>query len=303
MSTEENQDETSSFVAVSTDVPQPVVESQEEPAAEEPASSEAPATDDKTLGDDKPEDTPAGTDAAAKTEKAEKQDRVQKRIDKVIKEREGEKRKNEALQRRVDELEAKKASPEKSESKEPVQENFESYDDYLDALDVYEQNVDAEESKPKGDESKAEVKDNSDEQPTDLSDSQKTAMAIIRETVEAAEKPDDFEDVALNPEVPITGDMLEALAECEDPAKVMYHLGQNKDLAADIAGKSQAAQMRAIANLDMTVDVKPAKPTKLTNAPDPIAPVKGSDSQQKHVNDMSFSEYEAHMNKLERGAS
>ena len=87
--------------------------------------------------------------------------------------------------------------------------------------------------------------------------------------------------------------MLEALSECDDPAKVMYHLGQNKDLAAQIAGKTPAQQMREIAKLDLTITSKPKKPTKITNAPDAITPVSGTDSQKKAESEMSFAEFEA----------
>ena len=110
-----------------------------------------------------------------------------------------------------------------------------------------------------------------------MTDSQKTALAVISEQVENSDTPDDFEAVALSPDLPITGEMLEALAECDNPTKVMYHLGKNSDLAAGIAAKTSAQQMREIAKLDMTIGSKPPKPIKTTEAPDPISPVKGSD--------------------------
>ena len=210
-------------------------------------------------------------------------------FDQVVREREQERREKEALQRRIKELEGK-------QDKEPVESDFETYDDYLDALDAYDKQQ-GEESKP---EQKADKADTQDEPQSELSDNQKTAMAVIKEAVDSADKPEDFEAVALNPEIPITGDMLEALAECDDPIKVMYHLGKNKDLAADIAAGSPAQQARAIAKLDLTVDSKPPKPTKTTQAPDPITPVGGSDAQQKDISEMSQAEYEAWANKRER---
>ncbi len=299
MSVENNQDETAGFVTTSSDMPEFQTEPQEEQQQEGQANSEAPATE----GEEKPapksegeesegkaqDDSGNDSDTAAPDE-GKKPNRVQKRIDKVVREREDERRKNEALEKRIAELEGK--GSDKSE-KEPVEDDFETYDQYLDALDAYD-------NKPTKDQDKPEPKQEEQEAAPSLTDSQKTAMAVIKETVESATKPDDFEAVALNPEVPITGDMLEALAECEDPAKVMYHLGQNKDLATDIASGSPAQQMRAIAKLDLTVTSKPPKPTKTTNAPDPISPVGGSDAQEKAPAEMSFAEYEAHMNKKER---
>lgn len=304
MTEEVKQDETAGFVVTSSDTPEASPAPQEAQQQEEQANSEAADTEGKepeakaegkeTEG--KEQDNP-GTDTAADHDKGKKPNRVQKRIDQVVREREDERRKNEALQREIDEL--KKGKQQKSEAKqdkEPVESDFETYDDYLDALDAYDKQQ-GEESKP---EQKADKADTQDEPQSELNDNQKTAMAVIKEAVDSADKPEDFESVALNPEVPITGEMLEALAECEDPTKVMYHLGQNKDLAADIAAGSPAQQARAIAKLDLTVDSKPPKPTKTTQAPDPISPVGGSDAQQKDVSEMSFAEYEEAMNKKER---
>lgn len=299
MSVENNQDETQGFVTTSSDMPEVQTEPQEEQQQEEQANSEA----DATVGDEEQdpkgeaeepkaeERDDSGKDTAADHDKGKKPNRVQKRIDQVVREREQERREKEALQRRIDELESGKQS-DKSE-KEPVEDDFETYDEYLDALDAYDN------KQPKAEEKKTEPKQDEQEQASELTDSQKTAMAVIKESVDSADKPEDFEAVALNPEVPVTGEMLEALAECEDPAKVMYHLGQNKDLATDIASGSPAQQMRAIAKLDLTVTSKPPKPTKTTNAPDPINPVGGSDAQEKAPSEMTFAEYEAHMNKKE----
>jgi hypothetical protein len=292
MSVEDNQDETVGFVTTSSDMPEVQTEPQEEQQQEEQANSEADATVGDEEQDPKGEaeepkaekQDDSGKDTAADHDKGKKSNRVQKRIDQVVREREQERREKEALQRRIDELENGKQS-----SKEPVEDDFATYDEYLDALDAYD-----------NEQSKAEPKQDKQEQSSELTDSQKTAMAVIQESVASADKPEDFEAVALNPEVPVTGEMLEALAECEDPAKVMYHLGQNIDLAADIASGSPAQQMRAIAKLDLTVTSKPPKPTKTTNAPDPISPVGGSDAQEKAPAEMSFAEYEAHMNKKER---
>lgn len=292
MSVENNQDETVGFVTTSSDMPEVQTEPQEEQQQEEQANSEADATVGDEEQDPKGEaeepkaekQDDSGKDTAADHDKGKKSNRVQKRIDQVVREREQERREKEALQRRIDELENGKQS-----SKEPVEDDFATYDEYLDALDAYD-----------NEQSKAEPKQDKQEQSSELTDSQKTAMAVIQESVASADKPEDFEAVALNPEVPVTGEMLEALAECEDPAKVMYHLGQNIDLAADIASGSPAQQMRAIAKLDLTVTSKPPKPTKTTNAPDPISPVGGSDAQEKAPAEMSFAEYEAHMNKKER---
>jgi len=305
MSTTDNQDETAGFVTSSSDMPEVQPEPQEEHQHEGQAKPDTGATegeggqaDGEAEQAEKQDDTGNDSDAAAQ-DKGKKPNRVQKRIDQVVREREEARREKEALEKRLADLE--KAQSEKSSVKdeEPKESDFDTYDEYLDALDAYD-NRDQSDDK-ESDKAKEDKPDKDEEsQAEELTDSQKTAMAVIRESVEAAEKPQDFESVARNPEVPITGEMLEALAECDDPAKIMYHLGQNKDLASEIASGSAAQQMRGIAKLDLTVTSKPPKPAKITNAPDPISPVAGSDAQQKSPAEMSQAEYEAWANKQER---
>jgi len=281
-----NQDETSGFVVESSDMPEVEAAPQEE-AEEEQASSEEVESE----GDDNPseggEDDSTGKDAPAEDVKQEKSNGFQKRINKEVRKREDLKRENESQARRIKELEGDKSV---SEVKEPVEADFDTYDEYLDALDKYDST--AETKEPAKDSENYKQKDTVVD--NTLTDNQKTAMEVIRETIGSAEnKPSDFEAIALNPEVPITGEMLEALAECDDPAKVMYHLGKNKDAAESIANKSPAQQMREIAKLDLTVKVSPPKPVKTTNAPDPISPVNGSEQQTKSDSEMSFTEFEA----------
>lgn len=295
MTVEKDQDESSDFVCESEDAqdvesPAQEVEANEEQASSETDNTEADDSEDTSSeSTEKEESDLPGTDTAAEDDKSKKPNRVQKRIDEVVRQREEEKRKNESLEARIKELEGKKQNDNKGSDKEPVEDDFETYDQYLDALDKFDKQSD----QPSDNKSAPDKKEDNSKDKDELTSSQKTALAMTQERVASADKPDDFDSVALNPELPITGDMLEALAECDDPAKVMYHLGQNKDLAADIAVKSSVQQMRAIAKLDLTITSKPNKPTKITNAPDAITPVSGTDSQKKAPSEMSFAEFEA----------
>jgi hypothetical protein len=298
------QDETSGFETSVNDYPvEAETEAQEidqgETQIDDSRGAEEEAENEGKKADNSGENATAEDDKAEQEEaeepKPKKQNRVQKRIDDVVREREEAKRRAEAAEKRLAELEDKKTDGKSDQASEPVESDYETYDDYLNAVDEFDQQ---QESKAKEEPEKSD-KPNSDE----LTDAQRTAMALIKEKVDQdAEKYSDFADVALNPEVPITGEMLEALAECDDPTKVMYHLGQNKDLAAQIAEKSPAQQMREIAKLDLTAVVKPPKPTKTTQASDPISPVGGSSTQEKAMEDMSFSEYEAAMNAKEKNS-
>ena len=270
--TDEN-DEISSFVTTNSDIP----------TAELPEQ-----TDEHTDGDAEQtvqvdDATPSDTDATAETAEPKAKGKFQKRIDEVVRDREDEKRKSEALQRQLDELKS-----EQSTDKEPLESDFGTYDEYLDALDQF----DTKQESDKPDKAKTDT-----DAQADITDSQKTAIALLREKISgASERFKDFDAVALDKEVPVTPVMAEALAECTDPAKVLYHLGNNKDFTAKLANQSPAKQAMAIAKLDR----QSIKPVNNTNAPDPISPVHGSDSQQKPVQDMSFAEYEAHQNQREK---
>lgn len=303
--TDEVQDETAGFETTTSDMPEVAEAPQPEAGSSQEASETKSDGEAAKEGEEEKEPGESATAEDGKNEgeesdsKPDKSNRVQKRIDKVVRQREEANRRAEAAEKRAKELEAKmdKGSDSEQQAKEPVESDFETYDEYLDALEKFDQ-ADASENKAKPE---AKKDDSSEDDSSGLTDEQRTAMAVIKEKLDQdAEKYPDFKEVALNPEVPVTPDMLEALAECDDPSKVLYHLGKNKDLATEIAGKSKAQQMREIAKLDIAADIKPPKPTKTTKAADPIEPVGGSSAQEKPVSDMSFSEYEDKMNKQER---
>lgn len=287
--------ETDNFVVVNSDAPvvpddegkqvEGSIANESEGTSEHDSTDESGAEEQDTTG----EDTASEQDEGKQAEKPKS--RAQKRIDKITRQREEAKREAERLQRQVDELTKGKQG---NSGEAPNESDYDTYDEYLTALDEYDSSSDqqADDNYSKADEQI--------DQDT-LTDSQKTAQGILREKIgEGIDKYENFEDVALSEDVAITGEMVEALADCDDPLKVMYHLGQNKELAATIAEKTPIQQAREIARLDLTVKVTPPKPTKTTTAADPISPVHGSDSQQKAVGDMSFKEYEEHMNKAEQ---
>lgn len=287
--------ETDNFVVVNSDAPvAPVEESkqvEESDAKDSEGTSELETTDESGAEeqDTAGEDTASEQDEGKQAEKPKS--RAQKRIDKITRQREEAKREAERLQRQVDELTKGKQG---NSGEAPNESDYDTYDEYLTALDEYDSNTDQQAD------DKTSKADDQDDQNT-LTDSQKTAQGILREKIgEGIDKYENFEDVALSEDVAITGEMVEALADCDDPLKVMYHLGQNKELAATIAEKTPIQQAREIARLDLTVKVTPPKPTKTTTAADPISPVHGSDAQQKAISDMSFKEYEEHMNKVEQ---
>lgn len=296
---EETKDETSSFVVTNTDYPV-VEEKAQETKTEEQAKPEVKETEVETKTEDK--SNLSGDDATAEQDQGKKHGGVQKRIDKVVREREEAKRRAEAAEKKLKELEGKTKEETKPTAKKPREHDFDTYDEFLDALDDFENGSAEDNNEGNKAESKDKSKDESkgEAEEPEISDQAKTAIAVLKEKVDSAEKPDDFNDVAYAEDLSITQDMVEALSECDNPDRVLYHLGKNKELATEIAGKSKMQQFKEVLRLDMTVKAsKPPKPTKTTAAPDPISPVHGSDAQEKDISEMTQAEYEAWANKQE----
>lgn len=109
---------------------------------------------------------------------------------------------------------------------------------------------------------------------------------------EAKVRYTDFDAVALARDVPVSEDMARLIQTSEVGADVLYHLGRNKALSAEIAGMNSMDAARAIGRLEATVSAP--RPRTSTNAPDPISPVKGNGTAMKDPSKMSFAEFKAY---------
>jgi len=114
---------------------------------------------------------------------------------------------------------------------------------------------------------------------------------------------DDFQEVVFNPNLTISPPMVEALHDCDHAAEIAYHLGQNIDLARNIASLNPIAAAREIGKLDAVFSKGPPPPQKsTTKAPVATKPVGGKEGAPKNLEDMSVSEYIAYKNRQEAGA-
>ena len=88
----------------------------------------------------------------------------------------------------------------------------------------------------------------------------------------AREKYDDFEQVAYNPNLPITDVMAQSIQASDIGPEVAYHLGANPKEAERIARLSPILQAKEIGKLEEKLSSNP--PVKKTsNAPSPISPL------------------------------
>jgi beta-glucosidase-like glycosyl hydrolase len=89
---------------------------------------------------------------------------------------------------------------------------------------------------------------------------------------EARSKYDDFEQVAYNPNLPITSDMAQAIQYSDIGPDLAYHLGANPKEAERISRLPPILQAKEIGKLEQKLSSNP--PVKKTsNAPTPISPI------------------------------
>lgn len=110
---------------------------------------------------------------------------------------------------------------------------------------------------------------------------------------DAKERYTDFAAVVAAPDVPITPDMADLLKMSDVGADVAYHLGMNKQQAAELAQMPAAELVGAMRMLEQFVAVQTPKPRTQTQAPDPITPVTPKATGHKDPSDMTASEYRA----------
>ena len=117
------------------------------------------------------------------------------------------------------------------------------------------------------------------------------ASAWTAQVAEAKGRYADFDQVALANDLPVTEAMGELIMTSEAGPDVLYHLGQNRALAAQIAGLNAVEAARAIGRIEASLS-RP-KPKTETNAPPPISPVRGSAGASRDPSKMSVAEYAA----------
>lgn len=127
-------------------------------------------------------------------------------------------------------------------------------------------------------------------------DKEKQEQDLINKTwssqvSEAKTRYADFEEVALAESLPVSRDMARLIQTSDAGPDVLYHLGRNPALAAEIAALPPYEAARAIGRLEATVTLP--RPRTSTNAPEPIAPVRGAAGASKDPAKMSGPEYQA----------
>ena len=242
------------------------------------APQEAPQDAQPQSPDQAPENTQADT-AEQPDEEHKVPKGVQKRIDRLTRERYRLQGELEAMRRQAQAPEPQARAAQSDDAPKP--EQFQSYEQYLEAKAEW-----------KAEQKVAEVfrkQQETTQRQTAEAERRQISQAWEQRVEAAADAYDDFEEVALAPDLPVSGVMAEAIQRAEKGADVLYYLGKNREVAAQIARLDPLSAAIRIGEIAATL-ARPA-PKKATNAPPPISPVGARASVSKDPDKMSTDEW------------
>lgn len=251
-----------------------------------PASQEVHQGEQPQAPESAPETTEA--DAAEQPEEHKLPKGVQKRIDRLTREKYRHQAELEVARRELEALrnrQPEQRQPTQSEAA-PKPEQFQSYEEYLEAKAEWraEQKV-SEVLRKQQESTKAQ---------TAQAEHAKLQKSWEERVEAASDAYDDFEEVALNPGVPISDAMMQSIVRSEKGADVAYYLGKNIAEASRIAQMDPISAAIRIGEIAATLARPQAK--KTTNAPPPINPVGARASVSKDPDKMSTAEWLAWRN-------
>lgn len=267
--------------------------------AEEQEATAADDADESQEGDDS-EDFDGDSDEP----KPKRPSKAQKRIRKLVRERDEA---NERLREREAELrvliaqaqngQARPEAEPKQHDAPPKQDDYQDYAKYL--ADVAAWAARMETKKVIG-----EAQETNQQRAKKARDTEAHNARVSKKETLFAKGEDAFEDfteVASNKHLPVSETMTDALLESEDGHKVLYYLGQNPDEAGRIANLNDVAQVRELTKLELQLSKPASTAKKPTRASEPMKPVKGGGSPRQFDPDTcSMKEYMDDFNRKQR---
>lgn len=246
------------------------------PAPQQGETTQTPAPDTSA----KPETQDGKPDANEEADKHALPRGVQKRIDRLTREKYRLQAELDVARKHGPQPEAQ---PKPASAGEPKADQFKSYEEYLEARAEWK-------AEQRVEKRLGELRDTAQRQ-AGQAEQEKLQSQWEKRVNEALTTYDDFEEVALSPEVPISEPMMAAILRSPKGADVAYHLGKNHDLAAQIAALDPVSAAIRIGELAASL-TRPT-PKKTTGAPPPINPVGGRASTNKDPAQMSDAEFAA----------
>ena len=252
--------------------------SSEPAAAEAPTNSEAPAQAETKIVEEaeasKVEQAPEGT--ADEEAKPKGKGGFQKRIDKLTQQ---VRTLQEQLASKETVKPAEETKPAVTTQGKPRLEDFSTYEDYTEALTEWK--MDLKLAKLQEDQAKQRQQ----------KEAESKTLTWNQRVESARSKYEDFDEVALDPDIPVSAAMAEVIQDSEAGPDLAYFLGQNPVEAARIATLSPIAAARELGKIEAKLtpapDTKP-KPAA-TPKPKPVTPLAGKTAPTIDLNSDSIS--------------
>jgi predicted nucleic acid-binding protein len=240
---------------------------------------------------------PTDGQAAVETPESEEAEKSE-----AAKRREREKAHKERLRKEADEA---KAAAERADQrrmkvieagrneKPPVEGEFTDYADYVAAKAVWTAEQRTTQRQAQALEAEAQEA-RQQAQTIEAAEQQIVNQAWSERITEAKGRYADFEQVALAPDVPITPEIAGMLKQSDKGPDLAYWLGMNRAAAAELAALSKTQPMQAAYHLGrLEASLSAPSPRTTSQAPEPIAPVRGNAQASLNPEKMSMAEYAA----------
>ena len=230
------------------------------------------------------------------TEEPKPKPRLEKRIDKIVKEREQaredatrERQKREEIEARLKDLEsATKPKTEVNRDEKPRPDQFVDAFEYAEALADWS----AENAVMRARQEDIERK---------VQEERQKVIETWNSRLENVKKElSDYDDMVASSDVVVSDQVRDAILESEVGPRILYHLAENPEIAEKISKSSLITALREIGKLEARfektepIEVKPV--AVKSKAPAPISPIKAGTSEQVIVTDtdkMTYAQYKA----------
>lgn len=239
---------------------------------------ETVVTDEQAANTETPATSESGETPAEKPKKAG----LQKRFGELTRQREEAKREAEYWREQAMKGQPKADTEQKATDKpKPKAADYESYEAFMEDLADW-----------KADQKLAErerQREQETQQERATREFNELRSTFAERIEQAAEKYEDFEEVAFSEDVPVSEAMATAIMQSELGPDLLYHLGQNPKEAARIAKLPPIAAVRELGKLEAKLSEPPTK--RASKAPEPIKPVGGRAEVEKDPSDMTDKEF------------
>jgi len=241
----------------------------------DPAETPSPEVEQPELTETKEDQSlPEAQEETKPVEEGVRKPKLEKRFDKVIKERElaraeaqKEREQREALENRLKELEqASKPQVAENLDKEPQPSDFTDAFEYAKALAKYST------------EKALKDRDIAEQQKQAKAEKDKVLSSWSSKLEQAKAELPDYEEMIASSDVTVSDQVRDAILESDVGPKILYHLAENPEVAEKIGKMSLISALREVGRLEAKFE-KPTetqKPTvRKSNAPAPINPIRG----------------------------